>query len=42
LQYLVDKSLLTAVTKTISPENPAWRITAAGRDFLALQVPTQA
>jgi hypothetical protein len=39
LQYLTDKSLLTAVPKTISPENSAWRITAAGRDFLAMQNP---
>jgi hypothetical protein len=37
LQYLADKSLLAAVPKTLSPENAAWRITAAGRDFLAIQ-----
>jgi hypothetical protein len=35
LQYLADKSLVVAVTKTLSPENRAWRITAAGRDLLA-------
>ncbi len=33
--YLADKGFLVAVNKPISPENPAWRITAAGRDFLA-------
>jgi hypothetical protein len=33
--YLADKGFLVAVDKPISPENPAWRITAAGRDFLA-------
>ena len=37
LLYLADKSFLVSVTKPISPENPAWRITAAGRDFLATQ-----
>jgi hypothetical protein len=37
LQYLADKSFLAAIPKTISPENEAWRITAAGRDFLATQ-----
>jgi hypothetical protein len=35
--YLADKSFLIAVPKLISPENEAWRITAAGRDFLATQ-----
>lgn len=35
IQYLVDKGLLTQVDKVISPEIKAWRITAAGRDFLA-------
>jgi hypothetical protein len=35
LAYLAEKGLLAAVSKPISPENPAWRITAAGRDFLA-------
>jgi hypothetical protein len=33
--YLADKGLLAAVSKLVSPENRAWRITAAGRDFLA-------
>ncbi len=37
LVYLSDKSLLTTVNKQISPENSAWRATAAGRDFLATQ-----
>jgi len=37
LLYLADKSFLVSVNKTISPENPAWRITAGGRDFLAIQ-----
>jgi len=35
LGYLVDKGLLARVPKEISPENRLWRITAAGRDFLA-------
>lgn len=35
--YLADKSFLAKVPKLISPENPAWRITAAGRDFFAEQ-----
>jgi len=35
--YLTDKSFLTRVAKSISPENPAWRITATGRDFIAGQ-----
>jgi hypothetical protein len=33
--YLADKGLLVSVNKLVSPENRAWRITAAGRDFLA-------
>jgi hypothetical protein len=37
LLYLADKSFLVSVPKLISPENPAWRVTAAGRDFLAAQ-----
>lgn len=37
LRYLADKGLLATLPKTISPENEAWRITAAGRDFLATQ-----
>jgi len=35
LFYLQDKGLVTQVHKTISPENQAWRITAAGRDHRA-------
>lgn len=37
LLYLADKGFLVAVEKPISPENQAWRITAAGRDFLAVR-----
>src|SRR6267154_3373966 len=37
LIYLADKGLVAALPKVISPENEAWRITAAGRDFLAGQ-----
>ncbi len=33
--YLVDKGLIEETTKAVSPENTAWRITAAGRDFVA-------
>ena len=35
LQYLEDKAHVAPVLKGISPENRAWRITAAGRDYLA-------
>jgi hypothetical protein len=35
LAYLGDKGLVEPVPKQISPENRAWRITAAGRDFAA-------
>jgi len=35
LAYLRDKGLIAEVTKNVSPENRAWRITAAGRDHLA-------
>lgn len=35
--YLQDKGFSELVGKVISPENRAWRITAAGRDFLAEQ-----
>ena len=35
LQYLADKELIAAVNKTLSPEVFVWRITAAGRDFMA-------
>jgi len=37
IRYLEDKTFLATIPKPISPENPAWRITAAGRDFLATQ-----
>lgn len=37
LQYLADKTLIIEVAKILSPENQAWRITAAGRDLLARQ-----
>ena len=37
LQYLADKGLAAPVGKTISPENQCWRISAAGRDFLATE-----
>ena len=33
--YLVDKGLVAPVDKSISPENRTWRLTAAGRDYLA-------
>jgi DNA-binding PadR family transcriptional regulator len=35
LQYLADKGLVVAVEKPVSPEMAVWRITAAGRDYLA-------
>jgi hypothetical protein len=35
LDYLHDKGLIAPAPKLISPENPAWRITAAGRDLVA-------
>ena len=35
IQYLVDKGLVVETTKILSPENMAWRIVAAGRDYLA-------
>ncbi len=37
LVYLMDKGLVVVVAKQLSPENKRWRITAAGRDFLAEQ-----
>jgi hypothetical protein len=33
--YLTDKGLAEETTKILSPENQTWRITAAGRDYLA-------
>ncbi len=35
LLYLEDKGLICETTKLLSPENRAWRITAAGRDLIA-------
>jgi hypothetical protein len=37
IQYLIDKGLLGGVDKPISPENAVFRVTAAGRDWLATQ-----
>lgn len=37
LIYLEDKKFIEQPAKAISPELRAWRITAAGRDFLAMQ-----
>ncbi len=36
LQYLADKELIAPANKTLSPEIFYWRITAAGRDFMAM------
>jgi hypothetical protein len=35
IQYLEDKGFVLPVNKVVSPENRAWRISAAGRDSLA-------
>lgn len=35
VDYLADKGFLEETAKAISPENKLWRISAAGRDFLA-------
>lgn len=35
LLYLTDKGFVLEITKAVSPENLAWRISAEGRDFLA-------
>jgi hypothetical protein len=35
LRYLKDKGFVLPLDKAISPENQTWRITAAGRDWLA-------
>jgi hypothetical protein len=35
VDYLAGKGLMEPVAKHLSPENRAWRITPAGRDFLA-------
>lgn len=36
LVYLEDKKFAQEALKGISPENRAWRITAEGRDFVAM------
>jgi hypothetical protein len=35
LLYLADAGLAVRVEKVLSPENACWRVTKAGRDFLA-------
>lgn len=35
LEYLADKGFVSEIAKPLSPENRAWKLTAAGRDFLA-------
>ena len=35
LRFLQHKGFVTAPAQEISPENQTWRITAAGRDWLA-------
>ena len=35
LDYLQGKRLAEPMDKLISPENPRWKITAAGRDYAA-------
>lgn len=35
LSYLGDKGLVALADKAVSPEIQEWRITAAGRDYLA-------
>ena len=37
IDYLGDKGFVRPAEKSISPENKTWTITAAGRDFLALE-----
>jgi hypothetical protein len=36
IDYLADKGLVAEIRKVLSPENRAWRITAEGRDQLAM------
>lgn len=38
LLYLEDKGFIEQPAKAISPELRAWRINAAGRDYLAVQL----
>lgn len=35
LDYLVGKGLAETIDKKISPENPRWKLTAEGRDYVA-------
>ncbi|HEU0011085.1 MAG TPA: hypothetical protein VFT34_14810 [Verrucomicrobiae bacterium] len=35
MRYLQDKGFVSVLSKAISPENQTWRITSAGRDWLA-------
>ncbi len=37
LDYLVGKGLAEEAGKKISPENRAWKLTAEGTDFLAME-----
>jgi hypothetical protein len=41
IDYLAGKKLIEQIEKLISPEIPAWRITSAGRDFLAMNSTTE-
>lgn len=38
LLYLEDKKFIEQPAKQLSPELRAWRITAGGRDYLAMQM----
>ncbi len=37
IDYLIEKGFAVAAGKVLSPENAQWKITAAGRDFLATE-----
>lgn len=37
IDYLVGKGLAAVESKKISPENRAWKLTAEGTDFLAME-----
>jgi hypothetical protein len=37
IEYLVEKGFAAPQGKPLSPENSQWKITAAGRDFLATE-----
>ena len=41
LDYLTEKKLIEPVAKEVSPENRAWKITAAGRDYRAQREPNE-